>query len=137
MYKPKQTNQFFLIFFFYICNHLNIHTSTADSLSGNWNKPSIENLGNTGNQEVNKIIQQFPQDQIWSPDLSPASQSQILTKTLLKLKTREWPQISADLHFVLPTERSPKVTSRAVFLEKRNVGNLKIPISCGTRQRPQ
>lgn len=132
----KSTNKPIFIYFLNMYP-LNIHASTADSLSGNWNKPSLENWGNTGNQEVNKIIQQFPQEQIWSPDLGPASQSQILTKTLLKLKTREWPQISTDLHFVLPTERSPKVTSRAVFLEKRNVGNLKIPISCGTRQRPQ
>lgn len=66
-----------------------MHSNKRDPLLGNWNIPSIENWGNTGNREVNKTIKQFPQDQIWSPDLSPASQIQILTKTIIKLETRE------------------------------------------------
>lgn len=38
-----------------------MHSNKRDPLLGNWNILSIENWGNTGNREVNKIIQQFPQ----------------------------------------------------------------------------
>lgn len=89
-----------------MCNSLS-HTQLKHTPSGE--------LGNTGNREVNKIIHQFPKEHICSPDPSPAS----LSQTHQNHNTTRH-RLTSDQHGFArstPNRASPKVTSRAAFLE--------------------